>query len=220
MFETMIELIIKFWPVFIEGTIVTLTFAFLTVILGTFFGGIIALLKMSKNWFVRILPCAYIEIIRGTPLLLQLYVFYYLLPMSIGVDIPKEICVLTALVINSSAYVAEIIRAGIQAVDKGQNEAAKSLGMSNFNMMVKIILPQAIKNILPALGNEFVSVIKETSLASVFFVGDLMTKQKIIASATGTTLEALMIVGVIYFILTFSLTKLMNYFEWRFKQSD
>ncbi len=220
MFETMIELVIKYWPVFIEGTIITLGFAFLTVILGTFFGGIIALLKMSKNWFVRILPCAYIEIIRGTPLLLQLYVFYYLLPMAIGVDIPKEICVLTALVINSSAYVAEIIRAGIQAVDKGQNEAAKSLGMSNFNMMVKIILPQAIKNILPALGNEFVSVIKETSLASVFFVGDLMTKQKIIASATGTTLEALMIVGVIYFILTFSLTKLMNYFEWRFKQSD
>ena len=216
----MIDIFIKYWPVFLQGTLVTLLFAFLTVIFGTLLGGILALLKKSKYKIIRFVASSYIEILRGTPLLLQLYFFYFLLPDVIGLDIPKEICILIALIVNSSAYVAEIIRAGIQGVDKGQFEAAKSLGMSNINMMVKIILPQAIKNILPALGNEFVSVIKETSLASTFYVGDLMTKTNIVKSATFMPIESLMIAGVIYFILTFSLTKAMNYFERRLKQSD
>ena len=105
------------------------------------------------------------------------------------------VSVIIALVINSSAYVAEIIRSGIQSVDKGQREAAKSLGMSNVHMMTKIIIPQAIKNILPALGNEFVMMIKETSLASTFYIGELMTVNSVIKSATYKSIEPLVIVG-------------------------
>ena len=135
-------------------------------------------------------------------------------------EISDQACIIIALVINSSAYVAEIIRAGIQAVDKGQTEAAKSLGMSNFHMMTRIIFPQAIKNILPALGNEFIMMVKETSLASVFFINDLMTSYKVIQSATFKPIEPLIITGVIYFIVTFSLSKVVKYMEGRMSVSD
>ena len=130
------------------------------------------------------------------------------------------VSVIIALVINSSAYVAEIIRSGIQSVDKGQREAAKSLGMSNVHKMTKIIIPQAIKNILPALGNEFVMMIKETSLASTFYIGELMTVNSVIKSATYKSIEPLVIVGLIYFIVTYSLSKLIKYMEGKLSVSD
>ena len=130
------------------------------------------------------------------------------------------VSVIIALIINSSAYVAEIIRSGIQSVDKGQREAAKSLGMSNVHMMTKIIIPQAIKNILPALGNEFVMMIKETSLASTFYIGELMTVNSVIKSATYKSIEPLLIVGLIYFIVTYSLSKLIKYMEGKLSVSD
>ncbi len=130
------------------------------------------------------------------------------------------VSVIIALIINSSAYVAEIIRSGIQSVDKGQREAAKSLGMSNVHMMTKIIIPQAIKNILPALGNEFVMMIKETSLASTFYIGELMTVNSVIKSATYKSIEPLVIVGLIYFIVTYSLSKLIKYMEGKLSVSD
>ena len=130
------------------------------------------------------------------------------------------VSVIIALIINSSAYVAEIIRSGIQSVDKGQREAAKSLGMSNVHMMTKIIIPQSIKNILPALGNEFVMMIKETSLASTFYIGELMTVNSVIKSATYKSIEPLVIVGLIYFIVTYSLSKLIKYMEGKLSVSD
>ena len=126
---------------------------------------------------------------------------------------PKFITCVVALVINSVAYQAEIFRSGIQSVDKGQMEAARSLGLSYPKTMVKVILPQAIKNILPSLANEFVALIKETSLASTFFVGDLMTVKTIITSATYDALTPYVIIAVIYFIITFSLSKLIRYAE-------
>ena len=114
-----------------------------------------------------------------------------------------------ALVINSSAYVSEVFRSGIQAVDRGQSEAARSLGLNKAQTMIHVVLPQAVRNILPALGNEFVTMIKETSLASTFFIGDLMT-----------SFECLLIVGVIYFVLTFSLSKLIGLYERTLKKND
>ena len=117
-------------------------------------------------------------------------------------------------------YISEIIRAGISAVDKGQWEAAKSLGLSNKNMMVRVIMPQAVKNILPALCNEFISTVKGTSLASVFFVGELMTSFKTVQSATFLALQSLTIVGIIYFILNFVLSKLLKLLERRLMLSD
>lgn len=208
------------WPMFLNGLNITLGLAGITVVLGTLAGALIALLKLSKNRGLNIIISFYIELIRGTPLLLQLYFFYYLLPDVLHLDLSKATCIITALVVNSSAYVAEIIRAGIQAVDKGQREAAMSLGMTEGHCLQKIILPQAFKNILPALGNEFIMMVKETSLASTFFIGDLMTQSKIISGAAFMTIEPLMIVGVIYFIVTFVLSKLVGYLEWRLKVSD
>ncbi len=162
----------------------------------------------------------YVELIRGTPLLLQLWLFINIFSYLTNGNMPMIVSVIIALIINSSAYVAEIIRSGIQSVDKGQREAAKSLGMSNVHMMTKIIIPQAIKNILPALGNEFVMMIKETSLASTFYIGELMTVNSVIKSATYKSIEPLVIVGLIYFIVTYSLSKLIKYMEGKLSVSD
>ncbi len=154
-------------------------------------------------------------------MLLQLYFFYFALPKLVTfMDMPKFTCIAVALFVNSSAYVSEIIRSGIQAVDKGQTEAGQCLGLSKSMVMLKIVLPQAIKNILPALGNEFVMVIKETALASTFFLGDLMSQYRTVSGATYLVFEPLIIVGAAYFVLTFFLSKVVARFERRMRTSD
>ena len=164
---------------------------------------------------------AFIEVIRGTPILLQLYLFYFILPMALpALNIETYPSIAIALVVNSSAYVSEVIRSGIQAVDKGQTEAARSLGLNKTQTMIKVVLPQAVKNILPALGNEFIMIIKETSLASTFFVGDLMTSYLTVRGATFLAIESLFIVGVIYFVLTFALSKLVGVYENKLKNAE
>jgi len=138
-----------------------------------------------------------------------------LLPKILSFNLSDTACIIVALIVNASSYVAEVIRAGIQAVDKGQTEAAKSLGLSNWNTMRKIILPQAVKNILPALGNEYITMVKQTSLASVFFVQELMTSYKTVQSATFLALPSLIIVGIIYFVVTSVLSKGLSILEMR-----
>ena len=220
----MIESIVKIWAkydyVFLNGLWGTLWLAFVTVLFGTILGTLVALLRLSRCKVFRALTGAYIEVLRGTPILLQLYFFWLLLPKVLPFKVSDTACIIVALVINSSSYVAEVIRAGIQAVDKGQMEAAKSLGLSNKNAMRYVILPQAVKNILPALGNEFVVMVKETSLASVFFVGELMTSYKTVQSTTFLAIPSLTIVGIIYFILNFILTKILKVVERRLQASD
>jgi len=220
MIETMFMLFLKYRGLFLEGVKYTLLLAFITVGIGTVIGTLLALCKMCRIKPISFLASVYIEVLRGTPLLLQLYLFYFLVPQILPWEPSKFTCVSTALVLNSSAYVSEIIRAGIQAVDLGQMEAARSLGLSTAQAMRKVVLPQATRNILPALGNEFVTDIKETSLASTFFLGDLMTTYRTINGALYLTLEPLIIVGIIYFILTFSLSKLIAYSEWRMAAND
>ena len=158
---------------------------------------------------------AYIEIIRGTPILLQLYFFVFLLPRILPVNLSNLQAVMLSMSLCAAAYVSELMRAGIQAVDKGQSEAARSLGLTGKQTMRYIVLPQAVKNILPALGNEFILIIKDTSLASIFFIGDLMTVQKTITSSLYLSLEPMAIVGMIYFSLTFVLSKLVRAYERR-----
>ena len=220
----MIESMIKIWGkydyVFINGLFGTLWLAVVTVFLGTILGTVIAMIRMSRFKPLYVLTSAYIEVLRGTPSLLQLYFFWLLLPKALPITMSDTACIVVALVVNSSAYVAEVIRAGIQAVDKGQTEAAKSLGLSNANMMRYIILPQAVKNILPALCNEFIVMVKETSLASVFFVGELMTAYKTVQSTTFLAIPTLTIVGIIYFIVNFVLSKLLKALERRLQESD
>ena len=218
--KDMIKILDQYWYVFLEGLGGTLSLAAITVFFGMIFGTVLAIIKLSKSKIVQFISTAYIEIIRGTPLLLQLYFFWLFLPKYLPFEISDWTCIVIALVINSSAYVAEIIRAGIQAVDKGQMEAAKSLGMSDVHMMTRIIFPQAVKNILPALGNEFIMMVKETSLASVFFINDLMTSYQMIKSATFKPIAPLMITAVIYFIVTFSLSKVVKAMEGRLSVSD
>ncbi len=211
----------KYWGLFLQGAGYTLLLSFITVLFGTVLGSILALMRRSKNKAVSGIATGYVEVIRGTPLLLQLYLFYFMLPEALPMlNLSKFACVSIALVINSSAYVCEVVRAGIQAVDYGQTEAARTLGLSARQTMLRIVMPQAIKNILPALGNEFVTVIKETSLASTFFVGDLMTQYSTVRGSMYLVIEPLVVVGVIYFILTFTLSKAVNAFERRLKVSD
>ena len=219
-FGTCVQIVQYCWPQLLKGLGITLGLAAITVIFGTIIGGFFALVKLSKNKIIQAIAGVYVELIRGTPLLLQLWLFINIFSYLTNGNMPMIVSVIIALVINSSAYVAEIIRSGIQSVDKGQREAAKSLGMSNVHMMTKIIIPQAIKNILPALGNEFVMMIKETSLASTFYIGELMTVNSVIKSATYKSIEPLVIVGLIYFIVTYSLSKLIKYMEGKLSVSD
>ena len=210
-----IALLSKYWRVFlVEGLVTTLEFTCIAVILGVILGTFVAMLKMSRFGIVRFLVSIYIEVIRGTPILLQLYIFYFVLPSLFPfLNLSQFMWVAIAMCVYSGAYVSEGIRSGIQSVDKGQTEAARSLGLNKSQTMIKIVLPQAVRNILPALGNEFIMILKETSLASTFFLGDLMTSHKIVSGATFLQLESLLIVGGIYLCFTFPLSKLVALFE-------
>ena len=220
--ENIVMLLREYWHVFlIEGVSYTLLLSVITVFFGAILGSLLALGKRSRFRLVRGIITAFVEVIRGTPILLQLYFGYFILPMmvpALNLSAFTSICI--ALVINSSAYVSEVIRSGIQAVDHGQTEAARSLGLNARQTMLRIILPQAVKNILPALGNEFVMMIKETSLASTFFVGELMTSYLKVKGATWLNLESLIIVGAIYFVITFTLSKVVAVFERRMRAGE
>ncbi|MBS6323048.1 MAG: amino acid ABC transporter permease [Clostridium sp.] len=200
----------------IKGLSTTLALSAIAVFFGAIIGTLLAFGKMGKSRILRGIITAYVEIIRGTPSLLQVYVGYFVVPLLLpSLNVSTYASVAIALMINSSAYVSEVIRSGIQAVDKGQTEAARSLGLTRSQAMIKVVLPQAVKNILPALGNEFITIIKETSLASTFFVGDLMTSYLTVNGKEFLPLQCLLIVGIIYFILTFILGRGVSALERR-----
>lgn len=210
----------KYDYVFLRGLKGTLWLALITLFFGTVLGMIVALMRMSKNRVIQFVVNIYIEVLRGTPILLQLYFFWLVLPKVSPIVLSDTACIIIALIVNSSSYISEIIRAGVQAVDKGQTEAAKSLGMSPALTLRYIILPQAVKNILPALGNQFILTVKETSLASVFFVGELMTAYKSVQSATFLSVSSLTIAGIIYLIVTSTLSRIVGLCEKRLSVSS
>ena len=209
----------------LDGLQNTLLIAVTGLLIGIVIGTLIATVRVVPKYkrLPRVLNgfCSfYVGLFRGTPMVVQLLVFYYVLLPILDINMTGVQVSMMVFGLNSGAYISEIMRSGIQSVDKGQREAAKSLGMSNRNTMTKIILPQAVKNILPALGNEFVMMVKETSLASTFFIGELMTVNTVIKSATYKSIEPLVIVGLIYFIVTFTLSKGVKYMERRLSVSD
>jgi len=210
----------KYYDYYIKGTEITIVLAFFAVLFGTLLGLALTLLRRSKIKPISYIATAYVEFVRGTPLLVQIYIIYIGLPKLIGIDMPDMTVGAVALALNSGAYISEIIRAGIDAVDKGQMEAARSLGMSQGLAMRQIIIPQAFKNILPALGNEFVSIIKESSMVSVIGVAELMYNAGIVRGNTALGLEPVIVAAVIYFILTFTMTRALGYVERRMKASD
>ena len=220
-FANIVKIMQKYWHVFlVEGVGYTLLLSLITVAFGAILGLLLYLGRSVRFKPLNWLCIAIVEVVRGTPILLQLYVGYFLVPKLLPFEVSEFASVAVALCINSGCYVSEIFRSGIQAVDKGQTEAARSLGLNSRQTMFRIILPQAIKNILPALGNEFIMIIKETSLASTFFVGELMTAYLKVKGNTFLAMECMTIVGVIYFVLTFILSKLLGMFERRLKAHD
>ena len=222
-FNDMAMLFTRYNSFFLEGIRNTLIISAFSVLIGIVLGTLLAMLRMSKVTPLRLIATCYIEFIRGTPLMVQLMFIFYGLPM-IGVQFPSIPFIpdfsrftagIVAMSMNSCAYVAEIIRAGIQAVDKGQMEAARSVGYSQRQAMTYIVLPQAIRNILPALGNEFVVVIKESSIVSVIGIADLMFRTKDVIAVTYRTLASLAIAAILYFCLTFLGGQLIAWMERR-----
>ena len=194
---------------------------------GSILGCLIAFMRLSKFKPLEKFASIYITVIRGTPMLVQLYIVYYQLDFIsyptgtlFGVDLERALPYIIALSINSSAYVAEIIRAGIQAVDKGQMEGARSCGMTNAQAMRYVVMPQAVKNILPAIGNEFVTMVKETSIIQYLGIGDLMYNNGIVVTATYNPLPCYYISAIIYLTLNIVLGKGLDLFERRMKCSD
>ena len=217
--------IAEYMPYYFKGIKYTLLISFVAVLFGAVFGSLLFYMKSSNFhiWKIKplkIIAVAYIEIIRGTPMILQIFIVYAGAEPFFGMDLSALQAAFVAIALNSAAYVSEIVRAGIDAVDKGQMEAARSLGMKKSTAMMLIVVPQAVRNILPAIGNEFVAVIKESSMASVVGVGELMYAAKIVQGSTYRSLEPLIVAAGFYFILTFTLGRVISLIERRMKVSD
>ena len=223
--EVVVILVEKYHKFFLEGCKNTLILALFSVLIGTLGGTLLSLCRMSKFKPLKYIAVAIVEFVRGTPLMVQLMFIFYGLPM-IGVTFPdisfipnfsRFMAGGVAMSLNSSAYVSEIIRSGIQAVDPGQMEAARSIGFTYGESMRKVILPQAVKNILPALGNEFVTVIKESSIVSVIGIADLMFRTNDVIAVTYRSLQALLIAALLYFVMTFITGRLVSLAERKMK---
>ncbi|EFM38631.1 ABC transporter, permease protein [[Eubacterium] yurii subsp. margaretiae ATCC 43715] len=202
----------------------TIGLSLVSVLMGILIGLVLAFFRLSKAKILNLISTTYIELIRGTPLLAQIMLvkfgLYDLITAKTKISIPDIAIGIIAVSLNSGAYVCEIIRSGISSVDKGQMEAGRSLGMSKSMTMRLIVLPLAVKNILPALCNEFVTVIKETSIISYIGVTDLFYIANAVSSMTYKSFESMLAVALIYFIITFTLSKLVRLLERRLSQSD
>lgn len=215
-----IQMLVKYSPYYIEGIKNTVFLSLIGTLLGFILGVVLALarIQQSKNIFLklsRMLSVLYIDIIRGTPLMVQLLIVYNLFDRDM-----RYMAGVIALSLNSAAYVSEIVRSGIQSIDKGQTEAARSLGMSTLMTYQEIIMPQAIKNILPALGNEFIVLIKETSIISVIGIMDVMRSVDTVMSKTFDPIPPLMAAMLIYLFLTMTLSKGLRTIERSMGQSN
>ena len=225
-FSRMIDIFVKYHKLFLGGLGMTVLLSVITVIFSTIFGTLVALARMSKIKPLKWVTTAYIEIFRSTPLMVQVMVIYFgsavfglKVNLPIMADFNAFFWGLVCLVLNSSAYVAEIVRSGINAVDAGQTEAARSLGMPQSLTMRLVVLPQALRNILPALMNEFVTIIKETSIVSLCGISELMFRAKDVIAISYRTLEPYVMAAILYFIIVFPLSKLVSYMERRMNAS-
>ena len=225
-FESYVGHIVAVMPSLLQGALITIEVTSLSVFFGTIIGIFVALGKMSSRKALRWPSMTYIDVIRGTPLLVQILLFYYGIPGLISglTGQPLRVDPILAGVfvcsINSGAYVAEIVRAGIQSVDRGQMEAARSLGMTHSQSMKKIILPQAFKNILPPMGNEFIVLLKDSSLLAIIGVPELLQSGRLYIATTFASFPVYIGVALVYLVLTLSISKLIDYLERRLGVSD
>lgn len=207
-------------PYIIQGIWVTLQYTLLSAFFGFIWGTILALFKISSVKPLKWFGIAYTSIFRGTPLILQLSIIYFGIPQLTGYKITALEAGVLTFTLNSGAYISETIRAGILAVDKGQREAAMSLGVPYRRMMLDIILPQALKNILPALVNESIALLKESALVSTIGAADLMRRSTVVGAETYKFFEPMLIVGLIYYIMVMILTGFARLLERRLRRSE
>ncbi len=205
---------ISFLPTLLAGAWVTVTVSLVAYALALIVGLVFGIARMSRFWPISAMATVYVQFIRGTPLLLQLFFIYYVLPYG-GIILSPFASGVSGLTINYSAYMAEVFRSGVQAIPKGQWEAGLSLGMSRRLLMRRIILPQAIRIVIPAIGNFFVSIFKDSALVSVITMRDLMFSGQLLASATFKHFEIFALVALIYFIISYPTAKLVDYIEAR-----
>ena len=214
------DLIVRSFPLLLMGAGVTVQISALSVGFGLLIGMFVGIARLSVLWPVKTLAAIYVDFIRGTPLLVQIFLIYFALPILVGQRIDPFIAAITACSVNSGAYVAEIFRAGIQSIDKGQMEAGRSLGMTWAQTMRYIILPQAFKRIIPPLGNEFIAMMKDSSLVSVIGFEELTRRGQLIIARTYGSFEIWLSVAFIYLIMTFTISRFVDYLERRYKIDD
>lgn len=207
------ELIEQSLPYLIQGALITIEITLMAVGIGFFIGLFAGIARICRIKALRIIATIYADCIRGTPLLVQIFLIYFALPMLIHSQINPFVAAVTACAINSGAYVSEIFRAGIQAIDQGQFEAGHSLGLSWWQTMYYIILPQAFHNILPPLGNEFITMLKDSSLVSVIGFEELTRRGQLIIAQTYASFEIWMTVAALYLIMTLAIAKFVSFME-------
>lgn len=210
-----VDLMINSIPLLIAGAGITIQITAISVGLGMIIGMFVGIARICNVKVLRFLATVYIDFLRGTPLLVQIFLIYFALPMVLGQRVDPFIAAITACGINSGAYIAEIFRAGIQAIDEGQMEAGRSLGMTWIQTMRYIIVPQAFKNIVPPLGNEFIALLKDSSLVSVIGFEELTRRGQLIIARTYGSLEIWITVAVIYLVMTLTISRLVSYIEKR-----
>jgi glutamine transport system permease protein len=207
------DIIYEYAPLLLRGTLLTIGISAISILLGALLGLIVGLGRMSRKLYWNLPMSAYINFFRGTPLLVQIFIVHFgLVPLVLGHS-DVIVAAIVALTLNSAAYTAEIYRAGIQSIDKGQREAAYSLGLTHAQAMRFVILPQAVKRMIPAFGNEFIVLIKDSSLVSVIAAPELMYWSKTMGGQYLKVWEPYLTAALIYFILTYSLNKLLAYIE-------
>lgn len=208
------------FPLLLVGAGVTIKITALSVALGVVIGLFVGIARISRIKLLRVLAAIYVDFFRGTPLLVQIFLVYFALPVITGQRVDPFVAAIGSCGINSGAYVAEIFRAGIQSIDKGQMEAGRSLGMTWGQTMRYIIVPQAFKRVIPPLGNEFIALLKDSSLVSVIGFEELTRRGQLIIAKTYGSLEIWLSVAVIYLAMTLTISRFVAYLERRYKTDD
>ncbi len=214
------DLVVTSFPLLLLGAGVTIKITAMSVALGVLIGLFVGIARICRVKPLRFLAAVYVDFFRGTPLLVQIFLFYFAVPVITGQRIDPYVAAVGSCGINSGAYVAEIVRAGIQSIDAGQMEAGRSLGMTWGQTMRYIIVPQAIKRVIPPLGNEFIALLKDSSLVSVIGFEELTRRGQLIIAKTYGSLEIWFSVAIIYLVMTLSISRLVAYLEKRYNTDD
>lgn len=214
------SLIVNSIPLLLRGAGLTLEITALSVGIGLLLGLVLSLAQLAKNPLLRYPAKVYVDFIRGTPLLIQIFIIYFALPNILGHRIDPYVAAVAACSLNSGAYIAEIFRGGIQSISIGQIRAGLSLGMTYGQTMRYIVLPQAFKRIIPPMGNEFIAMLKDSSLVSVIGFEELTRSGQLIIAETYGTLEIWTCVAILYLVMTLTISRFISWLEGRFRKSD